>query len=210
MISLPSYGMAGIGIAAAIGFVLALSAFGGNLGIVPAHNGNLQTLQQKANEVAPSDQSAQNNAASQYAKGAERSGQPQDSATSDSRPVLDSVIVLNASREKIGELVPQMQFHQGSPVIIQSKFENKASATIQNQTITISLRAAEGQSQSDQQAANFRGDINANSSIELELYWNPERTGEYTILLFSDNPVGTTSQSAVPVAEIPVRVVSPG
>jgi len=124
MVSLPSYGMAGIGIAAAIGFVLALSAFGGNLGIVPAHDGNLQTLQQKADEVAPSDQSAGNNAVSQFAKGAERSGQPQDNATSDNRPVLVSITVLNASREKIGELVPQMQFHQGSPVIIQSKFEN--------------------------------------------------------------------------------------
>lgn len=207
MVSLPSYGMAGIGIAAAIGFVLALSAFGANMGIVPAHDGNLQTLQQKANEVVPSDQIVGNNAGSQYAKGAERSGQPQDGATSDSRPILDSITVLSASRETIGELVPQMQFHQGSSVIIQSKFENRAGAMIQNQTIRISLRAADGQSQSYQQAANFRGDINANSSMELELYWNPDTTGEYTILLFSDNPVGTTSQSVVPIAEIPVIVV---
>src|SRR2546422_831836 len=124
---LPTYGMAGIGIAAAIGFVFALSIFSANSGII---NTNLeQSRQEKTNE--PTGQKAGNNGAA---------------------PLFGK---------------------------------------------------------STDQSAYFRGDIAAQSGIELELYWNPDTPGDYTILLSSNTPLDLASpEPTKPVAIIPVKVVA--
>ena len=64
------------------------------------------------------------------------------------------------------------------------------------------------ESRSYQQAATFHGDISANGSIEVELYWNPTATGDYILTLFSISTNDLTSNEPTrPIESIPLRVV---
>lgn len=47
-----------------------------------------------------------------------------------------------------------------------------------------------------------------NGSAELELYWNPEKAGDYTLMVFSITQEGLASNDSVnPVASIPIKVI---
>ena len=222
--TLPTYGMAGIGIAAAIGFVFALSIFGSNSGIISA---NLeQSRQEKTNE--PTSQEANNNGASSlFAKSTDQSTSPQESlslnqqelSSADLRPTLESIIATDTSRSVSSEIVPEMQFEVHKPVLIQAKFANQNDESVKNHAINLNIRSGAvdndsslemtEQGQRYEQASNFRGDIVARGNIELELYWNPDTPGDYTILLFSNTPLELAAQEPVrPVAIIPVKVVT--
>jgi len=215
--SVPTYGMAGIGIAAAIGFIFALSLFNSNLGKnLNAGNPNPVNLQQKENKSQTNNQSVESNSApSAFANGTERTSQPQanlglskqDRALSEARPTLASLIVLSGNREDIGELVQQMEFQSGKPVFVQARFVNNGQSQILNYTITISISSTD-QTPGSQQESRFNGDINRDSGLELELYWNPATPGNYSITVFSNTAEDLgSSQTREPLTTIPVKVV---
>ena len=220
---LQTYGMAGIGIAAAIGFVFALSIFSANLGII---NTNLeQSRQEKTNE--PTGQKAGNNgAAPLFGKSSDQSASPQENLSSnqqvqsslDLRPTLESILATDRSRLISSEINPGMEFEVHKPVLILAKFANQNDGLVKNHTISLNVRSGvvdynnssetAKQGQYDQ-AAYFRGDIAAQSGIELELYWNPDTPGDYTILLSSNTPMDPAPpEQTKPVAIIPVKVVA--
>ncbi|HEV8404460.1 MAG TPA: hypothetical protein VGQ13_01010 [Nitrososphaera sp.] len=220
---LPTYGTAGIGIAAAIGFVFALSILSTNSGII---NTNLdQSRVEKT--TSPSGQEADTNGdASTFAKSGDQSAQPQESlsltqqerSSLDLRPTFEAMIATDTSRSVSREIVPQMEFEIGKPVLIQAKFANQNDESIKDHAISLSIRAGGGeqgnssesteQGQTNEQAADFRGDIAARSNIELELYWNPDKAGDYTILLFSNTQLELAAPEPIkPLTFIPVKVV---
>ena len=110
-----------------------------------------------------------------------------------------------------------MEFEVHKPVLIQAKFANQKEGLVKNHTISLNIRSGvvdysktteQEQGQNDQ-AAYFRGDIAAQSGIELELYWNPDTPGDYTILLSSNTPLDLASpEPTKPVAIISVKVVA--
>ena len=115
------------------------------------------------------------------------------------------------------EINPGMEFEVHKPVLIQAKFANQKEGLVKNHTISLNIRSGvvdysktteQEQGQNDQ-ATYFRGDIAAQSGIELELYWNPDTPGDYTILLSSNTPLDLASpEPTKPVAIIPVKVVA--
>jgi hypothetical protein len=221
MVNFTTYGMAGIGIATAIGFVFALSILSNN-NILPAGPDwaqqpsgpqSLSTLQQKSqlreqgNESNNPPTADQGTAAKMEAgTNNESSADKQQAMTVDAKPTLTSIVALNSSRETIGEIVPQMEFKAGSPFFIQANFANNNQVDITQHTITMALR---GQNGEDENGASFNGSIARDTSISLEFYWQPSRAGDFTIVLFSmtQGDFDSTSPTAKPIAEIPVRVV---
>ena len=121
---LTTYGMAGIGIAAAIGFVFALSIFSANSGII---NTNLeQSRQEKTNE--PTGKVTDNNGpASLFGKSTDQPASPQENLSSnqqvqsslDLRPTLESILATDRSRLISSEINPGMEFEVHKPVLIQ-------------------------------------------------------------------------------------------
>src|SRR5947208_7048632 len=219
---LPTYGMAGIGIAAAIGVVFALSIFSANSGFI---NTNLeQSRQENTNE--PTGQGAGNNGpASLFSKSTDQPASPQENLSSnqqvqsslDLRPTLESILATDQSRLISSEINPGMEFEVHKPVLIQAKFANQKEGLVKNHTISLNIRSGvvdysktteQEQGQNDQ-AAYFSGDIAAQSGIELEMHWNPATPRDYTILLSSNTPLDLASpEPTKPVAIIPVNVVA--
>ena len=220
MISFPTYGMAGIGIAAAIGFVFALSFLGNNgapNGVDESRKSGVPMEQQRTS-APPADQEATDNT-SMFAKDAGvESGAPASETANmmqvDLRPTLTSIVALNANREVIGDVLPGMEFEVGKPVLIQASFANQNNGVVTDHFINISIRSSGGSDTLSQQegqpfehAADFKGDIAANSTIELELYWTPQRSGDYTLMLFSVTPGDLASTVPVkPTVGIPINV----
>jgi len=213
--------MAGIGIAAAIGFVFALSIFSANSGIINLE----QSRQEKTNE--PTGQGAGNNGpAPLFSKSTDQPASPQENLSSnqqvqsslDLRPTLESILATDRSRLISSEISPGMEFEVHKPVLMQAKFANQNDGLVKNHTISLSIRSGAvdysnssettEQGQYDQ-AAYLRGDIAAQSGIELELCWNPDTPGDYTISLSSNTPLDLASpEPTKPVATIPVKVVA--
>jgi hypothetical protein len=219
MVNFATYGMAGIGIAAAIGFVFALSILSNNNTLPtgpdsaqqPSGPQSLFTLQQKSQP--PEEGNASNNAqtsdqgtaAKMQAAINNESNADNQQARTDAQPTLTSLVALNSSRETIGEVAPQMEFKMGSSVFIQANFANNNEVDITQHTIAMDLRSQNGEYKN---VVSFNGGIARGASTALEFYWQPDRTGDFTIVVFSMTPGDLDStQPAKPVAEIPVRVV---
>lgn len=217
--SFPTYGMAGIGIAAAIGFVFVLSFLGNNGAIDDGEilQSNAPIEEQRATEPMADQESGDD--ASTFAKdssGAMDSAPAGQSAMMqlDLRPTLTSIVALDSTRELIGEIEPGMQFNIDEPVLIQANFANENPEVISDHFIAMSIRNAGGSETLSQEgqpfdhAANFQGNIAANSSVALELYWTPQQAGDYTLLLFSVTPDDLASTEPVrPAAMIPIKVI---
>lgn len=218
MVNFTTYGMAGIGIAAAIGFVFALSVLSNNntLPTGPESSQPLSTLQQKTQPPGDGGNASYDNApmpdegsaAKMQAAINNESTADNQRATTDARPTLTSIVALNGSRGMIGEVAPQMEFKLGRPVFIQANFANNNEADITQHTITMGLRSQSGGDLRDENVVSFNGGIARDSSIALEFYWQPDRAGDFTIVVFSMTPGDLDSTQPVkPVAEIPVRVI---
>ncbi|HEX2557613.1 MAG TPA: hypothetical protein VHK86_04765 [Nitrososphaera sp.] len=214
MVNFTTYGMAGIGIAAAIGFVFALSILSNN-NTLPAGPDSapqpLSTLQQKSQPPEEGNASYGNaplpdeGSAAKMQAAINNESTADNQLATDARPTLDSIVALNGSREIIGEVAPQMEFKLGSPVFIQANFANNNEADITQHAITMDLRSQNG---GDENTVSFNGGIARGTSIALEFYWQPDRTGDFTIVVFSMTPGDLHSTQPVkPVAAIPVRVV---
>src|SRR6185503_10531422 len=211
----PTYGMAGIGIAAAIGFVFALSFLVNNGAVDDGEilQSNAPTEQQRTSEPLADQESGDE---SNFAK---NSGGEMDSAPAgesammltDLQPTLTSIVALDSTREVIGEIEPDIEFKAGEAVLIQAMFANENPNVISDHFIAMSIRNAGGSetlsTQEVEQGANFQGSISANSSIALELSWTPQRPGDYTLLVFSATPGDLTSTAPIePAAAIPITV----
>jgi len=122
----PTYGMAGIGIAAAIGFVFALSFLVNNGAVDDGEilQSNAPTEQQRTSEPLADQESGDE---SNFAK---NSGGEMDSAPAgesammltDLQPTLTSIVALDSTREVIGEIEPDIEFKAGEAVLIQAIF----------------------------------------------------------------------------------------
>jgi hypothetical protein len=207
--------MAGIGIAAAIGFVFALSYFGN----APDQNGGELAQDappevQRALEPAPSPKPADD--ASSFAK--DSSGE-MDSAPAgesammvvDSAPSLTTVIAMNANRQVIGEVAPGMEFQVGEPVVFQANFFNPNDAAISDHFLAVSVRSGDVDEQAAAQSeysANLQGAIGGNSNIALELHWTPQKPGSYAVLVFSMTQADFASTADVePISAIQIEVL---
>ncbi len=210
----PTYGMAGIGIAAAIGFVFVLSFLGSNddpgiservVPVAPELMDQQSTGKQLTGETDFGD-------SSQVAKGTEATDEPGESASmiQDLRPTLTSIVALDENREVMGEIVSDMEFETGTPVVLRASYTNQIEGIIADHFIAISIRqAGEGDiPPQPEHGASFQGDIASTNTISLELYWTPQGAGNYTLLLFSATPANLASTVPVkPELSVPIRVL---
>lgn len=223
--------MAGVGIAAAIGFVFALTVLNSNNAFTgtdsPETAQRLVETQPDAassffftqqeppiDEGAPAGGSAtmlkqdESAASSQQ----EMSLMQQDAA--ESRPALSSVIaVTGTTGEVITEVTPGSQFAIGKPVFIRAQFTNPDETDVLDHTLVMTL-AHNGTGGPDnntllEQAANFHGNIGANEGVDLEFYWNPDTEGEYELRVYSLTP-GDLAEgySTGPILSILIQAVS--
>jgi len=208
--------MAGIGIAAAIGFVFALSFLVNNGAIEDGEilQSNAPTEQQRTSEPL-ADQESGDASTSAKDSGGEMDSAPAGQTSmmvTDLQPTLTSIVALDSSREVIGEIKPEMEFKAGEPVLIQANFANENPDVISDRFIAMSIRNAGGSEtlstqERSEQGANFQGSIAVNSSIALELSWTPETPGDYTLLVFSATPEDLTATMPIePAAAIPISV----
>ncbi len=234
MTKFPTYGMAGIGIAAAIGFVFALSFVSNNnaavetggreedAGLLSSEPSSLLVQHKSGGDqgMAAERTQAEDDGMPPSAEGdnASMMMQQQKATTSPALLTLASITASDGiTGEAIGDVVPEMQFEMHRPVFIKSSFVNANDAPLPSHLITMGIGSKNDSSatfeEQDQllyqQAATFHGDIGANGSVELELYWNPTSPGEYALLLFSVAPedLASSGEPIRPVESIPIRVV---
>lgn len=221
-----TYGMAGIGIAAAIGVMFALSILNANVPLDMPQNDNPQLAQRQV-ETQPSAPSSffieqETPAAVQEEDGAALFSKEQSADTeedlqqgemamlqqepaTDLQPTLSSLTAVNGtSGQVMGEVESGMVFAVGEPAFIRAHFINPTDSEIIDHMIVLSLarNGSEDASQSDtralsyESAANFRGDTGASGNVELELYWNPDSEGEYVLFILSLTPASLSEPGA--------------
>jgi hypothetical protein len=215
--------MAGVGIAAAIGFVFALTILNSNAGTdspevaqrvaetqPDADSSFLFAQQAPADEGAPAGESA---AMLKQDDPAGSSPQQEMFLTQDAtelRPTLSSVIAVDGTTgEVIAEVTEGSQFVIGKPVFIQAQFANPNETAVLDHTLVMTL--ARNGTEDDtllEQAANFRGDIGANENVNLEFYWNPDAEGEHLLRVFSLTPGDLAQGNPEPILSIPIQAVS--
>jgi len=216
-----NYGMAGIGIAAAIGFVFALSVASNNnallTGSVPAQQSTApySTMTPKIQPQPDNTSTPSGEGTAAKMAASNESFADSQTARTDLRLTLTSVVALNAiSREIISVVTPQTEFKLGAPVFIQANLANGNENEISQQTVVVrvnsyngnnSLAADTAQNSGNENIVIFKGDVAKGANISLDLYWKPSRAGEFTILVFSNTP--EDSASTAPIATIPVRVI---
>lgn len=212
MVSFPTYGMAGIGIAAAIGFVFALSFLVNKGGVVDDGGSAFQ-----ANEPALDQQRTAAPDTEPFAKDAGESAPAGAEFTSTmavaAPPVLSSVTALDANRDLRREVVSGMEFKVGDPVIIRASVTNPGELVAPDHFIALNIRPAgagdtlTSDNRPAENAAILQGNIAANSTVNLELYWTPQVAGEYNVLVFSATPDELASpEPIVPAFSVPVKV----
>jgi hypothetical protein len=221
-----SYAMVGVGIAAAIGFVFALSLIspsirGGTGGLTenpPGEQSEQSTFSLKQQQNLPQPLAGDNNnnttgesqniPSAPNGEGASSSMLAGMINQSNIRPTLASVVALKSTGERISKITDGMHFKQGVPIFIQANLENQnPAATVSNHSIIIGIKGTEG-TRVSQIVATFRGDISPNSNVSIECYWQPTGTGKYIVSVFSMTPEDLTlTVPAQPVVAIPVVVV---
>jgi len=224
-----TYGMTGIGVAAAIGFVLALAALNSN-----QPNPELAQLQVETQPNAVSSFFFDQHAVDERALAGESALQPmqqnESAGTADSsqndmailqqdaqelRPVLSSVVAVNGTNgEVISEVAQDSRFALGKPVFIQTHFTNPSESDILDHTLVMTLSRSgigdSGQPASENlvEAANFRGDIGANGNVNLEFYWNPAIEDDYVLHIFSLTQSELSERTSVePIFSISIQGV---
>jgi hypothetical protein len=233
-----TYGMAGIGITAGIGFVFALTIL--NTSVPPDtpqdENPQLQRgVETQPNAPSPffieqetpaAGQQGQDRAALSKEQSADDSQQGemamlQQEPAADLQPTLSLLTAVNGtSGQVMGEVESGMAFALGKPVFVRAHFINPAASEIIDHTIVLGLArngSEDASQQSDnpalsyERAANFRGDIGASGNVELELYWNPDREGEYTLFVLSLRPGSFSDlEELEPLLSIAVRATDEG
>lgn len=185
-----TYGMAGIGIAAAIGFIFALTILNANVPLDVSQNDNPQLAQRQV-ETQPSAPSSffieqeTPAAAQQEEDGAALFSKEQSSDTEadlqqgetamlqqesavDLQPTLSSLTAVNGtSGQVMGEVESGMVFAVGEPAFIRAHFINPTDGEIIDHTIVLSLarNGSEDASQSDTRALSYESAANFRGDI---------------------------------------------
>jgi hypothetical protein len=210
-----TYGMTGVGIAAAIGFVFALTILNNTNPLGTGDEELVRQTQPNADsaflfhkqESADADNSA-------VQKSAPSSQQEMTTLqqTAELRPTLLTVTAVDGTTEAVTEIAPGSRFTVGKPYFVQAHFINPNETAVLDQTLIMTLeRNGTGHSANGtllEEAANFRGDIGANQNVDLEFYWNPDAEGEYTLLVFSLTQSDLSTESKEPILSIPIQAVS--
>jgi hypothetical protein len=213
--------MAGVGIAAAIGFVFALT-FLNNTGAdspedvqrfvktQPDESSSFFFSQHEPlADEAPTEEGA--TMLKQEVPSDPDSSQQEMSMLQESpelRPALSQVIAINGtSGETIMEVKEDSKFTLGGPVFIQAQFTNPNEAGVLDHTLVMTLARDAEADDTLEQAANFRGDIGPDESVNLEFYWNPNAEGEYLLRVFSLTPDDLAGESE-PILSIPIQAAA--
>jgi hypothetical protein len=209
------YGMVGIGIAAAVGFVFALSLLS-NSGII-GNGGSQQPadeLQQQKRESTNSEEDAAtlqsddgqaNMKATTTAPADNDSGALEmQAATGNLKPALASLVVLNSQREVLEEVREGMEFKAGEAVFIQGIMHNPHGIELPQQSISLTIVKGEN-GEEPEGIATFNGIIPVDGNVAVDLYWKPVAGGDYRITLSLDDD--NNDNPAEPVAAVQVRVV---
>lgn len=234
-----TYGMTGIGIAAAIGFVFALTLLNNTnpLDTPGIDDPELNQLNQRQAETQPSapssffleqqdpiaDGESGPDSAVQLTKqqdapaGADSAQQEMALSQEEAgglRPILFSLAAINGSSGKvIGEIEPGSQFAIGKPIFIQAHFINPNETEIPDHTLILSLTrigtidaVKPPNGPEFEQAANYRGDVGTDGNMKLELYWNPDRAGEYNLQVLSATPADLSETDAIdPILSLTIK-----
>jgi hypothetical protein len=233
MSKFPTYSMAGIGIAAAIGFVFALSYFN-SVGFLDTGDHSPEFASEQSG-TEPSSLLIRQKSEDSQGMLANRMETPE--ATGNETPsteaerdaglimqkapsfqlTLVSITASNGTNgEIIGDVTPEMEFAVNDPVFIKATLVNPNESLIPGHLVALGISAGNEdtpitrpeESRSYQQASTFHGDISANGSIEVELYWNPTMSGDYALMVFSVSSNDLESnEPIIPIQSIPVRVV---
>jgi hypothetical protein len=208
-----TYGMAGVGIAAAIGFVFALTILNSNAG-----TGSPEAAQRLVETQPDADSSfffAQQ--APPAGEGAAMKSGPADSQqemsllqdTAEAQPALSSVIAVDGTTgDVVMEVAPGSQFAIGKPVFIRAQFTNPNETAVLDHTFVMTMtRNSTAGGAFLEQASNFRGDIGPGESVDLEFYWNPDTEGEHLLRVFSLTPGDLAQGNSQPVLSVPVQAV---
>lgn len=224
-----TYGMTGIGVAAAIGFVLALAALNSSQPNPELAQLKIETQpnavssfffdQQAADERALAGESAlqpmQQNESAGAADSSEKDMAVLQQEGQEVQPDLSSVIAVNGTNgEVISEVAQDSRFALGKPVFIRAHFTNPSESDILDHTLVMTLSRSgtgdSGQPASENlvEAANFRGDIGANGNVNLEFYWNPDIEDDYVLHIFSLTQSELSERtSAEPILSISIQGV---
>jgi hypothetical protein len=226
-----TYGMTGIGVAAAIGFVLALAALNNNQPNPELSQLKVETIQpnavssfffdqdQAADERALAGESAlqpmQQNESAVEADSSQKDMAVLQQEVKELRPVLSSIVAVNGTNgEVISEAAQDSRFALGEPMFIRALFTNPSKSDILDHTLIMTLSRSgigdSGQPASKNlvEAANFRGDIGANGNVNLEFYWNPDIEDNYVLHIFSLSPSELSERtSAEPIRSISIQGV---
>jgi hypothetical protein len=228
MSKFPTFSMAGIGIAAAIGFVFVLSYFNGISTLDTGKDATSFMRQDSSPEPSSlliQQQNSEDNQAV-FANKIEATGNKSSLSEADAgsmmqqapiiSPTLESISSSNGtSGELIGDVTPEMKFAVNEPVFIKATLANPSGVMIPGHLVSLGISAATedvsvtrpGESRLYQDAASFHGDISANGSVEVELYWNPTYAGNYVLTLFSISSNELASDEPImPIVSIPIDV----
>lgn len=209
-----TYGMTGVGIAAAIGFVFALTILNNTNPLGTGDEELVRQTQPNADSAFLFRQEPPANADDNAAQKSAPSSQQEMTMlqqTAELRPVLLSVNAVDGTTEAVTEVAPGSRFALGRPYFVQAHFVNPNAMAVRDQTLIMNLEHnGIGNSVNGTllEAANFRGDIGANQNLDLEFYWNPDAEGDYTLLVFSLTPSDLPGGSAEPILSIPIQAVS--
>ena len=236
MSKFPTYSMAGIGIAAAIGFVFVLSYFNSSTTLDTGNGNDATSLMRQQSSPEPSSlllqQQKSDDSQSMFAsrmEATEATGNETPSAGSEAdagatMPQLAPSLQLNlisisisngTSGEIIGDVASEMKFAVNEPVFIKATLVNPSETVIPGHLVALGISPVNkdvpvtrpGESRSYQEAATFHGDISANGTVEVELFWNPTATGDYVLMLFSISSNHLASnEPIIPIESIPVQV----
>jgi len=205
--------MAGVGIAAAIGFVFALTILNSNAGTDnPEAAQRLVETQPDADSsffFAPQAPPAGESTAMKSGPADLQQEMSLLQDTAEAQPVLSSVIAVDGTTgDVIMEVAPGSQFAMGKPVFIRAQFTNPNETAVLDHTLVMTLtRNSTDNSTLLEQAANFHGDIGPGESVDLEFYWNPDTEGEHLLHVFSLTPGNLAQGNSQPVLSIPVQAV---
>ena len=179
-----TYGMMGIGIAAAIGFVFALSILANNVGVetkgYDSEGRPASSLDLKQGEQSPSDSGSgaplfSNQGQATPTEAGKSSGivgpqlsplmsRVENESTSD-QLTLEAVIASKADGQLIGNLVPGMEFDLDEPIFIRANFSNYNDEIVRDHAMTMIIRkVADGDSSNSSGNGNSNGNSNNNNN----------------------------------------------
>lgn len=177
MVSLATYGMTGIGIATAIGFVFALTVLNNNNAVIDGGLDDNQALERQADSPQPDQASnleknlpgpevparvdggeagSQETGSGAQAPAENDEGNlmlQQEQPRITAELTLVSLIALDANtREVIGEVAPETQFALGRPVLLQANFQNTNDSAKYAQFLALAVRNESNSVTSDSSA----------------------------------------------------------